>query len=119
MNSNALAIMASGNSEARLVPVDSDTMEPTFRKGDAVAVIPADSYSYEGVYAVDNHGRIQLYRVDCLHVDQGIRMSSDNERYTGHTVSLEDFNRIVIGKAIMHMQVMDPVAMRRLVGGAS
>ncbi|KQT17721.1 hypothetical protein ASG40_17010 [Methylobacterium sp. Leaf399] len=88
------------------VPVRSDNMEPTLRRGDFVLVAPTDAYQGEGVYATVSLGAVVLHRFE--RVGKGrIRMWSDNPHYTRYEISKDEFLAMLFAKVVITARVVD------------
>lgn len=63
--SNAIAFLSEGGGGVGLrpFPIIGDNMAPTIRRGDVAMVLPADAYSGEGIYVLENGLGPGLYRV--------------------------------------------------------
>jgi phage repressor protein C with HTH and peptisase S24 domain len=73
---NALAQILPADRGAFLFEITSDTMAPTYRRGQhAVVCQPVDRYSGEGVYLIDD----ELYR--CQRMGGYVHCSRDNTAY--------------------------------------
>lgn len=84
----------------RLVPVDTDAMEPTLRKGDAVAVVPATTLTADGLYVLDHSGAPRIYRCQA-DFRGGVHLLSDNKVYPTDHVPMDTFTAALLGKAVM------------------
>lgn len=91
----------------RMMPIDSDTMEPTFMRGrHLLAVAPIDHYDGEGVYVLFVGGLAQPFRVTCAFGGR-IAVSRDNVRYgTNFCVSQAEFEEAVLGKVVGHFEAL-------------
>lgn len=89
------------------MPFVGDGMEPALRDGDLVAVVPADRWIGDGVYVFDWIGNPDPY---LCHSDGcgGIVITKDNPHYRQHTLTLEQFNRAVIGRVVATCNILDP-----------
>ena len=77
-----------GAGAMRLVPVGGDTMEPTLKRGDAVAVVPVSAFSHDSLYVVGHRHHYAsvsvqlrfswLYRPQQR--QQGLQLASDVQR---------------------------------------
>ena len=101
-----------GSSRIRIFPITSDTMEPTYRRGNFVLVIPADNFRGEGVYILESHGIPQIYRV-CRYGRDDARLSQDHEvlRRHPHVLPMDRFNDGVIGFVVGSIAISDPQAL--------
>lgn len=91
----------------RAIPVLSDNMEPTLRRGDFVFAAPARAYQGEGIYATSDHfGSIVLHRFERCGRGR-IRLWSDNPLYTRYEISLDAFLAEVVGKVVITAKVVD------------
>lgn len=84
----------------RLVPVETDAMDPTLRKGDAVAVVPATTFSADGLYLLDHPGSPRVYRCQA-DFRRGGHLLSDNTAYPPDHSPLDAFKAMLLGKAVM------------------
>jgi hypothetical protein len=46
----------------RFMPVSDDTLEPSLFKGDLVAVVPADRFTFDSLYVLEFNGEPKIYR---------------------------------------------------------
>lgn len=91
------------NPSPRFTPIDNDTMEPTLRRGDYVAVLPCEGYEVEGFYLIDLGGSSRIFRC-CSDYRGGIDLISDNAAYPKHTLTREEFGQHVLGRAVAHFR---------------
>lgn len=96
-------------SHFRVHPVLTDSMEPTlYGNRDHVLVVPVETYTGEGIYLVDIHAGIDLFRVTLAFDGKGgLLLSRDNRRYTSHVMERERFEECVIGIVAADIKVRD------------
>ncbi len=88
------------NPPMRLIPVDSDAMVPTLREGDAVAVVPVNRFSSDGLYVIDFRGRARVFR--CAYDFRGeVLLMSDNTVYPHEKVTWDEFGSLVLGRVAL------------------
>lgn len=89
---------------ARVLPIDDDTMDPTFRRGDAVAVLPCNGFEYDAIYVLEVAERPRVYR--CSNDFRGgITISSDNALHkVKMTVPRAVFDQSVLGRVVGHFR---------------
>ncbi|MEC4591606.1 S24 family peptidase [Nitrospirillum amazonense] len=83
---NLMTTIATAVAAPRFMPVEGDSMEPTLRSGDLVAVVPVTAWHGEGVYALEMlPGCLELFRC-APDYRGGLVLNRDNPRYTTRTV---------------------------------
>lgn len=87
-------------SGVRLMPVVSDSMEPTFRAGDFAVVLPADRWHGEGVYVIDGLGEPAVYRLMTCATPGNLRVVPDNARYTSYEIARDDLLPRILGRVV-------------------
>ncbi len=94
-----------------VVPIISENMEPTLRRGDAVLVdTKITEYSGEGLYVLDNGGEPLVYRLmsSCQINKPEILLILDNKNYgPSEWVPREQANEIILGKVMALGVVVD------------
>ncbi|SRR5260221_8312434 len=100
--------MGADAARVRFLPVISDNMQPTFRRGDFVAVAPINDYRGEGIYVFELLGRPNIYRAATDPMRPGFIVWSDNPAYARHHFTVEQFADAVIGQAFAICKVIDP-----------
>lgn len=95
-----------GTGTMRLVPIGGDTMEPTLKRGDAVAVVPVTRFSYDSLYVVDVDTTTRVYRCSSDFCG-GVVLSNDNKAYSSLQMSRDEFAEIVIGQVAVLCRVID------------
>lgn len=91
----------------RLVPIKGDAMAPTLRTGDVTMVLPGDRYRHPSLYAVEMvPGVMEIVRAQHVGGRQ-IRVSRDNQAYAEATMTLADFNALVVGHVIATGRMVD------------
>lgn len=88
---------------ARMMPVESDSMQPTLRIGDAVGVMPCDRYEGEGVYVLMDYGAVFLRRVQSRGRGD-IHLYCDNKVYPAEDISVDRFKELVVGRVHVFCQ---------------
>jgi hypothetical protein len=92
-------------SRPRLFPVHGDYMTPTFEPNGFAIVVPVDRYEGSQVYVCDFGIGPALWRAEHWHGQ--VRCWHTHPRYTPHTVTLDEFNRCVVGLAVAAIDVLD------------
>jgi signal peptidase I len=92
---------------AAAIPIISDNMEPTLRRGDFVLAAPVDRYDGEGIYVFDVRGDAVVYRACGFGEPGTVHLSSDNRLYSVQSVSKERFEGVVLGKVAATVNVTD------------
>lgn len=87
-------------SGVRLMPIQGDAMEPTFRAGDFAVVLPADHWHGEGLYVLDVLGEPTVYRLATCADPASLRIAPDNERYTSYEVARETLLPRILGRVV-------------------
>ena len=100
-----MSAIAIAKSSARLIPVESDTMEPTLYCRDAVFMVPVDSFQGHGIYGIEVLDHMELYRVQAI--AGGYQMSRDNPNYPPCDVTRAQFESFVLGKVSALCKVLD------------
>ncbi|MBB6254093.1 S24 family peptidase [Nitrospirillum iridis] len=91
----------------RFMPVEGDSMEPTLRPGDLVAVVPVNSWCGPGLYALEVlPGALELFRCQSDYRG-GIVLSRDNPRYSTRTVDQEWFLGALAAKVAGTLNLLD------------
>jgi len=91
----------------RFLPMIGDSMEPTLRNGDLVAVVPVDRFRCDGLYVFAFLGEPDVYRCSANFHDGGIDIYKDNGRYGRYTLSPESFRQAVIGQVLATCNIID------------
>ena len=93
--------MMFADGKVRAHPVMSDTMEPTFYKGEFVGVVPCDRYEGEAIYLLHDPFEASIWRCQYRADLKLIRCWQDNQAY-GQTLELtvDDFAEAVLGKVV-------------------
>lgn len=99
-NFGKMVINVKNNDTAKLItiPVTSDSMEPTLKKGDVLLIDTCiNKCSYEGIYYFfTDFGGMQIKRLQPV-ITGGMRVLCDNkERYSSEFVSENNINSIKI-----------------------
>lgn len=95
-----------GSSRVRLYPIEGDTMEPTFRRGDFAIVAPCDRYDYEGVYIIDDDHFMAIYRVERA-LGGMARLTVDNPLYPPILLPFGRFEEMIIGFVVGSIKIGD------------
>lgn len=94
----------------RLVPVTADTMEPTFRMGQVLAVVPLDRYRGPGFYVILQGTAPDVIRCEAL-AGGALRMTWDSGRVAPMTVTRQWFETAVLGQVGAVCRVLDHALM--------
>jgi len=88
-----------------------DYMGQTLTDGTIIGVLPADDYSGEGLYVVDQLGSPEVRRAEKIIGQPVIRLSADNPVYTAVTIGLVDFREILLGRVVAKLEILDPLGL--------
>lgn len=93
----------------RVHQVMGDGMEPLLRGGrDYALLAPVTSYEGEGLYLIDVGHGTDLFRVSTTFDGKGgLHLSRENPRYSGHDISRERFEELVMGIVVADIRVRD------------
>lgn len=90
----------------RFLLVTGDSMVPTLRPGDLVAVAPVAAWRGEGIYLLDTGAGPELFRC-ALDFAGGIVIHRDNPAYLAVTVPVERFAESIRGQVCALVHVVD------------
>jgi len=90
---NAIAV----KTNARLIQLETDAMNPTFKEGDVVEIEPS-GFEGDGLYAIETGKVVQIKRL-AWH-PQGVSVISDNHLYPSYLVSVHDIKVLGYVKAV-------------------
>jgi hypothetical protein len=76
-------------------------MEPTLASGDLVATVPVDGWHGEGLYVFEFLGNPDVYRCSSSPREPGkIEAHKDNKHYSPFVLTVDQFERAVIGAVV-------------------
>jgi hypothetical protein len=91
----------------RPLQIIGDGMMPTLQPYRDIAMVkPVDRYVGEGVYAIEQCGGIDLFRVQPARVGV-LSLMRDNKIYSGRELTVEEFNAAVLGKVFGKIDFYD------------
>ena len=90
----------------RLVPVTADTMEPTLRMGQVLAVVPLDGWRGPGLYLLDRPPEPQVWRCSPL-AGGALRLALDRPGSEFRTVTRDEFADMVLGQVAGVVRVLE------------
>jgi phage repressor protein C with HTH and peptisase S24 domain len=90
----------------RFTRIDSNNMEPDFRKGDFLMAVPASDYEIEGIYILADGG---VFRVQKCGKRGHLWLLNDNPLYsrTPYEVSRSWFIDNVVAYVVAYVKVLD------------
>ncbi len=99
------------SSKLRIVPIDTDGMEPTFMRGDCAVILPVTRFDQDGLYAVSpRDGAITVIRATYQYDTKNVRIRRDNELYNRHGdqfVDIDWFNKHIVGLVVADIKVRE------------
>lgn len=97
----------------RILPVDSDAMEPTLGARDFVLVAPVDRFAFDGLYVLDDRIGTSVVRAR-RRIGGEIVISRDNPLYDQGTVMTQAaFDEIVLAVVVADVKVRAPHLLRQ------
>jgi len=100
------AVAHVSTARVRFIPVIGDSMEPTLKRNNMVAVVPVSGYRAEGLYVLDVLGQPNIVRCQALSANS-LRVWHDNPAYGGNTVTREWFEEALLGKVAAVLEITD------------
>lgn len=98
----------------RTFRIGNDLMEPSYRLGDFVIVIPADKFRGEGVYILDRGAGPDIYRAhNANYTDVEVYREHPALRDKGAIVPMEQFDDCVLGFVVGSIAITHRGALRR------
>ncbi len=98
----------------RVIPVESDAMEPLMKAGDFLFVAQCSQFEFDGIYIVDDgYGGEDVYRV--TGIGGSVILSRDNPLYGKQEMTRTQFAAAVTGMVIGRCEVLDHQAFRDLI----
>lgn len=103
------------SSRIRVMPVDGTAMEPTYRRGDFVVVLPTHEFEGEGTYVLDEGAGATIYRA--RRFDGGIRLTLDHPSLARIPLTYPEayFAEVVIGFVVGKIEISEPQRLRQAV----
>ncbi len=99
------------NATPRLVPMVADSMAPTIRPGDLVAVMPGCAWQGDGLYVLCERGAPLIVRASS-DFRAGVTVAYDNQRYSSWAMTRDEFTAAMLGKVFAVCQIIDHAAMK-------
>ena len=94
----------------RFVPMVGDSMEPTIKPGDLVAVLPSGRWYGDDIYVICEQDTPLIVRASS-DFRGGVRVSYDNPRYSPWTMTRDEFLAALLGKVFALCVVTDRAVM--------
>ena len=94
----------------RFVPMAGDSMEPTLRTGDLVAVLPGATWRGDGLYVLCEADTPLIVRASS-DFRGGVTVAYDNKRYSSWTLTRGQFTASMLGVVFAICRIVDRAVM--------